>query len=507
MSFLDLLSIYGPGLASQGQPINGASAPITGSQPPPLGPQPVKSNDPAERMGGQGGGFDWKALLAGGLGAVGAGLLGGKEGAGSFAANFANAKHQQNLQLREQEHQTQKAIADQAHKAWQELQGADWSVLPPELQHLSGKAAELNQKYITAIAKDSPGGIAISPKEAQEIISLSSVLRGATDKVGAFQKAETATNEAARPYASGLMSGTLEPPPSVEGMLDRGMDERQAAQAGGREMFQSAELARQQYDTPREIPGFGMGTPKDELAIRAQDQRAQAEKLRIIAADERQDKAIRARAEDAANRIDASFDRLGMQLSASSARQDKAIDATNARWEAMPVATIDEATGATVYRPRSEVVADGGRPPLPASAKAKSDFYKEALNKVREVKQLAQKFPDSYGGLGGWQGYLAKLRQKTIPLSSEESAFVQKAGRLSEDIIRAAEGAAVSADMYKALANIQPQMTNPNFLGDLDTFEQELSRQYQTTSGGRGLTPPPTLPGSKPKSDPLGILN
>lgn len=264
--FLSLLSLYGPGATSQGQPVGGGLP----QQPPPAS---GGSPDPAEEMGGRQGGFDWKDLLVGGLGAIGSGLLGGKEGAASFGANFANAKHQQNLQLREQEHQTQKAIADQAHKAWQELQGTDFSVLPPELSHLQGKATELNQRYVQAIAKDSPGGVTISPKEAQEIIALSSVLRGAKEKVGTFQQQEQKLDLAASPYTSAIRSGQMEPPPGAERIAELGLDDAEASRLAGREAFNTAELTRQRYDTPTETE-YGLMTPRDQLTQRNNDVRA-----------------------------------------------------------------------------------------------------------------------------------------------------------------------------------------------------------------------------------------
>jgi hypothetical protein len=507
MGFTDLLSLYGPNIAGAGQPV--------GPSPAPMGVDP---SDPAEKMGGQRGGFDWKALLAGGLGAVGAGLLGGKEGAGSFAANFANAKHQQNLQLREQEHQTQKAIADQAHKAWQEIQSADWSALPPELSHLSGKAQELNQKYITAIAKDSPGGVAISPKEAQEIIAISSVLRGAKEKVGAFQASETKANEAARPYAAGLTAGTLEPPPSVEGFLDSGLSESEAAQRGGRELYQQAELARQQYDTPAFDEELGtLVTPSQRVTMRGQTE-ATNRAMQLQAAREAAAAAAREASEEGRwARLQASQE--GMNSRFAAALQDR-----RGRHEDMPipVQSVDaQGNPITQFVRRGDIEqtlsGNGGQPVVFQKGRNLTDrkaltYLDETLRKIDELDALSDEDPSSVGGVFGWRGKLTGAKRDTGlgTTTDTQAALVTKSRTLVEEFARAKEGAVIPEAMLARLEKLVPAIGSPTFKQDLKRFKVEVARVRAEMGGGGGLTPPPTFegrPGAGAKSDPLGILN
>lgn len=533
--FLNLLGMYGPGATSQGQPV-GQGSPQDQFTPQPSS-MPQSSSDPAEKIGGEKTAL-WKQLLPGLIGALGSGLLAGKEGAGAFAANYASAKHQQNQQKREQEHQTQKAIADQAHKSWQELQNQDWSSLPPELSHLSGKAQELNQKYVAAIAKDSPGGITISPKEAQEIIAISSVLRGAKEKVGAFQQQEQKLDIAASPYTSAIRGGSMEPPPGAEQIAELGLPDSEASRLAGREAYSGAELARQQYDTPREIPGFGMGTPKDELAIRSQDMRAQAEKLRLIASDERQDKAIRARAEQTANQIEASFSRLGMQLGDRQKRHEDM---------PIPVQTTDaDGNPVTQFVRRGDVEAqlqsNGGKPvafdkALPAAERAKA---KEASFIIASIRDLQQMYKPEYVGPIGGPAYrdisentpesLSGFLPGSIKQDPMRSAFVAQSADLSNRYVKLITGAQVGqTEEAKRLLSALPRDSDPPLVykAKLDRSVRSAEVLYGIQSGklspeqgleqirgilaeaptAPGLPPPPKpAPATlKPKSNPLGL--
>jgi hypothetical protein len=484
--FLNLLGAYGPGAASQGQPVG--QAPPTSSAP-----------DPAERIGGEKTAL-WRQLLPGLVGALGSGLLAGKEGAGAFAANFANAKHQQNLQLREQEHQTQKAIADQAHKAWQDLQGMDFSVLPPELSHLQGKSAELNQKYVAAISKDSPGGVAISPKEAQEIIALSSVLRGAKEKVGAFQQQEQKLNQAASPYTSAISSGSLEPPPGAERIAELGLPDSEAARLAGREAFSTAELARQQYDTPAFDESLGrMITPSQKVTLRGQ-QEATERAMALQEARDRAREALEGRKDD---RFFAAQESMNNRFAAGLAdRQDRHRD--------MPVAVqgVDENGNPTVQFVRRgdlEATLDNndGKPVTfqkgrPLADRKALTYMNETLRKVDELDALSDKTPDSAGGTFGWKGKLTGFKRDTGlgTTTPEQADLVSKSRALVEEFARAKEGAVLPEPMLARLEKLVPNIGSPTFKQDLKRFKAEAARVRAEMGGGGGMTPPPSYTGA-----------
>lgn len=490
--FTNLLAMYGPGLTSQGQPIGGASSPV---QPASAAP----SSDPAEKMGGSNSGFDWKSLLAGGLGSIGAGLLGGKEGAASFGANFAQAKHQQNLQRREEEHQTQKAIADQAHKAWQDIQGMDFSVLPPELSHLQGKSQELNQKYVAAITKDSPGGVTISPKEAQEIIALSSVLRGAKEKVGAYQQQEQKLDLAASPYTSAISSGFREPPVGAEQIAELGLPDNEATRLAGREAYNSAELARQDYDTPQFDESLGrMITPSQKVTLRGQ-QEATDRAIALQDARDRAREALEGRRDDRFARS-----QEGMNSRFLAGLQDR-----QNRHEDMPIAvqSVDaQGNPITQFVRRGDVEstfdANGGKPVVFQKGRTLTDrkaltYLDETLRKVDELDALSNEDPSSVGGVFGWRGKLTGAKRDTGlgTTTDTQAALVTKSRTLVEEFARAKEGAVIPEAMLARLEKLVPSIGSPTFKQDLKRFKVEVARVRAEMGGGGGLTPPPTFEG------------
>lgn len=515
---LDFLAAYlgGGSMMSPGQPVGDGA---------PQGGAPSAPPDPSS---------GWRQYLPGVLGTVGSALAGKAFGgdplaaAAGFASNYANVKHNEIQRRRQQQFETDKAVGEQAHKMWQELQGADLSKLPPNLSHLANQKAEFDQKYAMAIAKDG-----ISAKEAQELISLGTVIKGALPEVQEFGKQA----QSAQPYTSAIAAGAMEPPPGAEGIAEMGLPDDQAARLAGIESFQGAELARQQYDTPQHVPGFGMMTPKDQLAVRAQNMQMERARLQQIAADERQDERLRAQAQMQANQIAAAMERLGVTI----ADRDR-------RFEDMPVpiqgTDADGNPTTNVWR-RGDLTnaldSQGGGPlsfdkPLPAGERAKA---KEAAFIVGSIKDLQQMYKPEYVGPAGGPAYrnisentpemLSGLLPNDIKQDPMRSAFVAQSADLSNRYVKLITGAQVGqTEEAKRLLAALPRDSDPPLVykAKLDRSVRSAEVLYRIQVGqlnpaeglaniraildesptAPGLTPPPGMPGPKPKSDPLGIF-
>lgn len=462
-----------------------------------MGGSPLSPGQPTA-----GGGFDWKRLLAPALGAIGSGLLGGKEGVGSFASGFADSMHQNIQRKRQQEFETNKAIGDQAHKMWQELQGADLSKLPPNLAHLGQKKAEFDQKYAQAIMKDG-----IDAKEAAELLSIGTVLKGAMPEVGRFREDVLK----AQPFTAGISSGTLPPPPGAEALAEQGLDNDLAASMAGIEAMRASELARAQYETPREIPGFGLMTPKDQIAVRAQNMATERARLQQIAQDERQDARLRAQAEMQANSISAAMERLGLQI----ADRDE-------RFRSMPltVQTTDaDGNPVTQFVRRGDVEqqleSGGGSPvqfgkPIPNAERLKT---KEAANALQQINEAGALFKDEYVGPAAGRYYsMAEKFPDMGQVDPARSAFSAQNKTIMNATIKLITGAQMSEQEAQRILGQVPTVNDPPkvWRAKYEQTKKNAEMLMSIMRGGLptgGLTPPPGSGGaSRPKSDPMGLF-
>lgn len=121
-------------------------------------------------------------LLAGG-GALLANKNGNKPGAthdigqilGGIAGGFAQERHKFGTEKRAAAYKQNEAMLETAHKAVMAIQGKDLKDFP--------NLAKLRSKYVEAMASEESDGNFISPKEAQELISLWVVSEGELTKL------------------------------------------------------------------------------------------------------------------------------------------------------------------------------------------------------------------------------------------------------------------------------------------------------------------------------------
>jgi hypothetical protein len=496
---LDFLGPYlaqmgGGGVMSPGQPVGGGGGftPNDNSQP----------GGPSVFGGGGGSGMPtgdpssaeptWRSFLPGAIGTAVSGLaghfLGGNALAGmsGFAQNYANVRHQDIQRKREQEFQTQKAVGDQAHKMWQELQGADLSMLPPNLQHLARQKNDFDQKYAQAIAKDG-----ISPKEAQELISLGSVIRGALPQVESFSKQATA----AEPYTSAISSGQMEPPPGAERIAEMGLEGAEASRLAGIEAMRGAELTRQQYDTPVETQ-YGLMTPRDQLQQRIADARAAAQAAQA------------AQMEQNRLRVDADRDRAfaaqQQHWNASEDRRDREVREREQRYENMPVAvqTTDEAGNPiTRFVTRKDLIATGGAEfnrPIPAGERQK---IKDTDVGIEKMENLIRSFKPEYVGpigteltSGELSGTLYGLAERLPDFGQVDplrSDFTAQNAEIKNATIRAITGAQLqgAAEAKRIMAQV-PDASRDNPVVWQAKADRTLKNMQILSQVQRGLLDP-----------------
>lgn len=181
---MGLLDIYSPSPS-----IIGAGQP-TGHQP--TGAQPASGGDS---------GSSWMSFLPGLIGGAASGIFGGGAGLASFASAYADGRYRQKKEEDEKNFRTETALADQAHKTWQELSDLDLSNVggpdaPPELANIKERLDAINQKYIQSLSPDSPGGARRTSKESQELIALSTTFRNLLPQINRANEDAQFTHQA-----------------------------------------------------------------------------------------------------------------------------------------------------------------------------------------------------------------------------------------------------------------------------------------------------------------------
>jgi hypothetical protein len=339
------------------------------------------------------------------------------------------------------------------------------------------------------------------------------------------QFAQRATE--AEPYSRAIAAGAMEPPPGSEQIAEMGLPAEDQSRLAGIEAFQGAELARQQYDTPQQT-ALGPMAPKDIVALRAQDMRAKAEQLRLIAQDERQDERLRFQAEHQARQIDAMMTRMMTQ-------QGQIHD----RWMNMPTmvpgmdAEGNPTTNVFSRGALSQRLAEGGEgaplqfdKPLPAAERTKT---KETEVGLQKMENLIQSFKPEYVGplgselkTGKMSGTAYKVAEKLPDFGQIDpfrSDFVAQNADLKNSVIRAITGAQLqgAAEAERIMAQV-PDASRDNSAvwqakanrtlknmqillqvqrGQINSEAARTLFDFGQLQGGAkaGLTPPPTAPG------------
>jgi hypothetical protein len=402
-----------------------------------------------------GGGFNWKAMLPALLGGAGSALLGGKAGLAGFATGFANESHRRMREQEEKNFRMESALADQAHKEWQELANLDLSNVPPEMAGVKERLDQLSQKRIQSLSADSPGGARQTAKESQELIALAATLRGSVPQINRaneeqqfLRQADLKQQVADKPLVQGYENQMLSDAGvdrSELGSMSLPPEELQRLAAS---RLSTDRVAQQQYETPVWDEALGaMVSPQQKVTLRGQDLQTQ-----------RQLQMEMMRADREAGREDRRDER---QLRALAATQNRFNDYP------VPVQTKDaDGNPVTIYVPRSEATGQSFARPLPAAERLKA---KEADAALSQIEQLGNLYDDKFVGPISARAYSAKtmvpeglLNAVGAPLDPLRSEFKAQSAAIKNQMIKLITGAQMSnEEAGRILASVPDDTLNP----------------------------------------------